>query len=338
MSTNLKSNLNAEEKLALALCSLDFDDNQKDEISELLKGITDWDRYIQLVNEHGVIALEAYNLRELRLADLLPAHVREVLDNARMKILLRNTWLTGRWKEINAILSAAGIKHVVLKGMALEHTIYRSLGLRQMTDTDILVKRDDALKAWNLLQQHGFAHEPIKSPLHKKIILEIGKHLPTLIKDGYQVEIHHRLFRKNVSNDLLPEAIDNAGEFSIDGISAYMLNKELHLKFLHEHFEYHLKTTGPHLKQYLDMVLLDPDNPPLLPDGFISRSLPHGNSSSRNKVYRDFYQRLPSSARLRYLAGDIFPSHDWMKRRYSCGALKASLLYLPRIGIVFRVI
>jgi hypothetical protein len=271
------------------------------------------------------------------LSDRVPEGVMNILENARMKTLMRNTWQTKQWKEVNDILTRAGIKHVLLKGMALEHTVYRSLGLRQMTDTDILVKREDALKTWNLLQKHGFVPEPIKSPLHKKIILEIGKHLPTLIKDDYQVEIHHRLFSENKMNDSLPEAIDNAEEFKIDGVTAHVLEKSLHLKFLQEHMDYHTDTTGPMLKLYFDILLLDPVSSPMLPQGFLNRSVPHGTSATRKKVYREFYNRLPSSARVRYLAGDIFPSLGWMKRRYNCGILKALLMYLPRLGKVFWV-
>jgi hypothetical protein len=62
-----------------------------------------------------------------------------------------------------------------------------------MNDNDILIKPDEALKAWNLLQQAGFSNEPLKSPLHKKIMTGIGKHLPSLYKEGYAIEIHHRL-------------------------------------------------------------------------------------------------------------------------------------------------
>ncbi len=120
----------------------------------------------------------------------------KVLDNGRMKSMIRNTWLAERWRKVNKILTAAGIKHVLLKGMALENTVYGAKGLRQMTDCDILVKKADALKAWLLLQENGFIPDIIKSPLHRKIIADIGKHLPTLRKDDYAVEIHHRLFRE----------------------------------------------------------------------------------------------------------------------------------------------
>jgi len=338
MLTDPQSTLQPEEKLLLALCRLDFSAQQKDEVADLLEEVSDWNRFLTLANEHGVIALEAYNLRKLGFSGLVPENVMKVLDNARMKTLMRNTWQTHQWKEVNSILSGAGIKHVLLKGMALEHTVYRSLGLRQMTDTDILVKRSDALNAWQLLQQHGFVSEPLKSPLHRKIILDLGKHLPTLIRESYQVEIHHRLFREKEKNDLLDAAIGNAKPIQIVEATAYILDKDLHLEYLRQHNEYHLTAAGSQLKLYLDFQLLHPDENVVLPPGFISNPRKEGSIGNRRKIFRDLYYSMPASSRLRFLTGEVFPSPAWLKTRHNCGTIKALLLYPRRIGKLFWVL
>ncbi len=202
--------LTPEEKLLLSLCRLDFSEEQKSEIRNLVKEVTDWDHFVSMSNNHGLIALTAYNIREIGLADLIPEGAMKILDSGRMKSMIRNAWLLSRWKQVNKILSAAGIKHILLKGMALEHTVYGAKGLRQMTDNDILLKKEDAVKAWHLLQENGFVSDMIKSNLHKKIIAEIGKHLPTLRKDDYPIEIHHKLFPESEKNKKLDEAIENA--------------------------------------------------------------------------------------------------------------------------------
>ena len=155
---------------------------------------------VRLINAHGIIALAAYNIKEAGLEKEVPADAMAALENGYRQSVVRNIWLTERWKEVNAILENAGIKHILLKGMALEHTLYGSKGLRQMTDCDIFVKHEDSLKAWYLLQKEGFSHKPLKSPLHKKI-LTAYRETPSqsLTKDGYIVEIHHKLFESEIN-------------------------------------------------------------------------------------------------------------------------------------------
>jgi hypothetical protein len=335
---DLISNLTSEEKLLLSLCRLELSGERRAESVEMMKEIADWDRFVRLANEHGVIAITAYNIRENRMADQVPDTVMKILDNARMQSMIRDTWLVQRWKEVNAILSAVGIKHVLLKGMALEHTAYGAKGLRQMTDTDILVREDDGMKSWLLLQENGFTPLNIKSPLHNKILPLIGKHLPTLLKDGYPVEIHTRLFDESEKNEILGEAIDSAVEIDIDGTRAFILSDDIHLEYLKSHLEYHIRTGGAQLRQYLDMELIRPGSAPEFPEGFISNPVQPQRRVQDKDAYVAQFHALPRGIRLRYLAGDVFPSLKWMKQRHGCGTIRALLLYPRRIGKVLWIL
>jgi hypothetical protein len=336
--TDQLSPLTVEEKLLISLCRLEFNEVQKLEITDLMKEIKDWDHFIKLVNNHGIIALTAYNIREAGLADHVPPVAMKLLENARMQNMIRNTWLIQRWKEVNKILLEVGIKHVLLKGMALEHTVYGAKGLRQMSDNDILVKKEDALKAWHLLQKHGFVSDMIKSPLHRKIITEIGKHMPTLIKDGYAVEIHHRLFYEAEKNEKLNSAIDNAVEIDIEETKAFILNEDIHLDYLKEHLHYHQVSDGSQLRLYLDMELIKPRSAPQFPDGFLANPNQPVSREQRKNAYRNYFYSLPPRVRFRFMTGDIFPSLRWMKQRYHCGTLKALLLYPGRTGKVMWLV
>lgn len=324
----------AEEKLLVSLCRLEFSKEQITELSALMKEIKDWDHFVRLVNIHGIIALTAFNIHELGIGNYIPEPSMKILDNGHIQSVIRNTWLVQRWKEVNRILSDAGIKHILLKGMALEYSIYGAKGLRQMTDNDILVKKEDALKAWLLLQKNGFRSEMIKSYLHRKIITDIGKHLPTLVKDGYAVEIHHRLFAKAEKNEKLNDAIDNAVEIAVEGTLAYILNDDIHLEYLKEHLHYHQISEESQLRLYLDLELLKPGSAPPFPDGFLAKPEQTSNMEHSKKAYRANFYSLKRGIRFRFLLGDIFPSLRWMKRRHGCGAMKAILLYPGRIGKV----
>ena len=330
--------LAAEEKLIISLCRLGFSDKQKSEINDLIKEVKNWDHFVRLANDHGIIAIVAYNIRKSELADHIPEVAMKLLDNGRMQNMVRNVWLVQRWKEINKILSESGIRHVLIKGMALEHSVYGSRGLRQMTDNDILVKKEEALVAWNLLQKHGYLPGMIKSPLHSKILTETGYHMPPLQKDGYFIEIHYRLFSEPGKNEKLNDAINNAVEIDINGTKAFILNDRDHLDFLKEHIQKHLISGLSQLMLYLDMELISPGSSPEFPEGFLSNPDQSMSLERRKTAFKVNFFSLPGSIRFRFLIGDIFPSLSWMKQRHKCGTIKAILFYPRRIGKLFWVL
>jgi hypothetical protein len=332
------SPLPVEEKLLLSLCRLNLASEKKAEITELMKEVRDWDRFVRLASDHGVIALSAYNIRQALLSGHVPPAVMKLLDDGRMLTITRNTWLTKRWKEVNMILAGAGIRHILLKGMALEHTIYGAKGLRQMTDTDILVKKDDVMKAWLLLQEHGFRSDMIKSVLHRKIITETGKHMPTLRMDGYPLDIHHRLFYEPDQNKLLNEAIDNAIAIEVEGTKAFILDDEIHLEYLKHHYLDHLASGEWQLRLYIDVELLRPGRVPTPVEEFLPGPQRQTGRIRQKEYYRIHYFALPRKVRFRYLAGDIFPSLRWMRQRHRCGTVKAMLLYPRRVGKLLWVV
>jgi hypothetical protein len=180
---NHEIDIRNEEKLLLALCRLTFSDAQKEKISELIQSVTDWEYFAQIANDHGLAALSGYNLGSLTTTSIIPVEITTILKNAHLKSLSRNTFLSETMTEVLGLLNKADIKTVLLKGMALDMTDYGNIGLRQMTDVDILIEQKRCIEARNILLQNGFESLPIKSPLHKPILAYTGKHLPSLLKN-----------------------------------------------------------------------------------------------------------------------------------------------------------
>lgn len=287
-------------------------------LCELIKGV-DWHKAIELINAHGITALAYYNIMES--GCLIPENKLKILEHGHMQSVVRNTWLTHQWKQVNTILNHEGIRHILLKGMALEHTLYGSRGLRQMNDNDILIERKNALKAWYLLQENGFKPSLLKSPLHKKILLDIGKHLPCLYKDGYAVEIHHSV-----------DPFNGAREISVSGTRAFILSEENQLNYLINHFYGHIISGHAQIRQYADIMLLDKNTSVIMPEEFIMNPDQSGN---RKAVYKNHFRSIPTGSRLRYLIGDIFPSATWMRNRYKSNWL---LYYPVRVGKIVWIL
>jgi hypothetical protein len=319
--------------LLLLLCHYPFEEKNRERLSILLSEVTDWPALVKLINAHGIIALAAYNIKEARLEKKIPAESMSFLENGYLRSIARNTWLTECWKEVDTILRKAGIEHILLKGMALEHTLYGSRGLRQMNDNDILIKHEESIVAWQLLQKEGFTVEPLKSPLFRKIRAHINQHLPTLYKNGYAIEIHDKLFenRKTEGKSICDPFIDTL-EIIIADSKALILSKELHLMYLIRHFEGHTIAGDCQLRLYNDIILLDRYNSLEMPDSFISDPMQGNKKEFRIAAYKARISSISPKYRFPFIIGDTFPSLVWMQKRYNCSVVKAVLRYPLRIG------
>jgi hypothetical protein len=325
--------------LLLLLARYPYDKSDRERMSELLGEVQDWDLLVNLVNNHGIIALAAYNIKEAKLEELVPVKAMAILENGLMQSMVRNVWLTERWKEVNEILNNARIKHILLKGMALEHTIYGALGLRQMTDNDILIRREEAIKAWDLLQEYGFGLILSKSPLHRKIMMDIHKHLPALYRDGYSLEIHSALPGERFSDAKEYNRIfDEAPEISVNGTKAYSLPEEVQIEYLIKHHLGHQHAGDCQIRTFIDIKLLDPGNEIEFPDDHIYEPDQSYKRSYKRAAYRKRVAEMKLQHRLLFLAGDVFPSVEWMKQRYRCSAVKTILFYPHRMGKILWVI
>ena len=325
--------LSTMKNLLFLLAQYPSDLSKRDRLEELISEVQNWKETTTLINAHGIIALAWYNIREARLETLIPEEIRQILENGYRQSVVRNLWLKERWKEVSDILGNAGIKHILLKGMALEHTIYEGKGLRQMTDNDILIRKDEAVRAWDLLRKNGFSILTPKSKLHMRIMKELSNHLPTLYKDGYALEIHVSLFPHNDPyHDITSDLPAIGREIEIDGKKACVLNDKVHRRYLVSHFLRHANAGECQFRTYADILLLPGDAAPGFQDEFLLQPDRKNISGYRQAAYRDRVKFISPEYRLPFLLGDIFPSVEWMKERYKCGSLKAMIYYPHRLG------
>jgi hypothetical protein len=248
-------NIRNEEILLLGLCRLTFSNEQAAKIRDLAGTISDWKYFVNLANEHGVVALACHNLEQLGLISIISAEEVSVLKNALMRNLSRNIFHTEAISSVLAILNKENIKTVILKGLALEITIYGNQGLRQMTDVDILLERKECIRARKILIANGFTSLPVKSIFHKMIVADAGKHLPSLLKNGTSVEIHHKLF--GGSNNILTKLLmQNSYKILIKDQVAYIPDPQLFFLYLVKHLYLHEMNNESQLRLYTDLVVL----------------------------------------------------------------------------------
>lgn len=244
-----------EENLLLGLCRLEFSEENLNKIKSLVAAVRDWDYFSRLANIHGVAALIEHNLEKYNFLSGIPDLVVNYLKNTLMISLSRNTFNTESMREVLQLLNKANIKTVILKGMALENSVYGNSGLRQMSDIDILIDREKCIKAREILMRNGYLSLPVKSFFHKFILDYLGKHLPSLIKNGTSVEIHHDLF--GGSNNPLTQMLYNSSyAVEIKGEKAWFPQPQIFFLYLVKHLWMHELNNESQLRLYTDLVIL----------------------------------------------------------------------------------
>jgi len=244
-----------EEILLLELCRLEFTQEQINRINSLIPVITDWKYFTDLTNDHGVSALVWHNLEKNQLNSGIPTEVNMFLRGALMRSMSRNAFNTESMAEVLRLLNKEKIKTVILKGLALENSVYGNSGLRQMNDVDILIDREECIKARNILVSNGYVSRPVKSFFHKFILPYYGKHLPSLDKNGTSVEIHHELFggRDNRTTKML---YDGSYEGEIKGEKAWFPEPQIFFLYLIKHLYMHEMNNESQLRLYTDLVVM----------------------------------------------------------------------------------
>ncbi|HLN20212.1 MAG TPA: nucleotidyltransferase family protein [Bacteroidales bacterium] len=241
-----------EELLLIALCRLDFSAEQSEAAKALSAKVTDWEYFVKLANEHGISSLVHHNLEKLGLTGPMPEKELAFLKNANMLSMARNAAMMGM---LSKAVSDTKLKTVLLKGAALELIVYGNNGLRQMSDIDLLLTKEDCMKAYRLLQEKGFKPLEIKSVFHRSIISYIGKHLPSLIRGGMSVELHHRLFDEEDEN-LTSLLYESSKPFDLSGVTVYLPDLAVFFLYLVKHLDSHELTNESQLRLHADLVVL----------------------------------------------------------------------------------
>jgi hypothetical protein len=248
------SEIKNEEILLTHLCRISFNQEQKQKLREIVEGVSSWKYFSFLANKHGISALVYNNLNTLNLLSVLPAENSAFLKNALLTNITRNISLYNSLEKTLEILNRENIKTVLLKGIALEILIYENCGLRLMSDADVFISEEDSIKAYNILLNAGFKAMPLKSFLHRSIIMYIGKHLPTLIRNDFAFEIHHNLFGRD--NTLNYSIRTSCAEIKVNNQKAYIPTPRCLFLYSVKHIHIHELNNEFQLKSYADLVIL----------------------------------------------------------------------------------
>lgn len=175
----------------------------------------DWGKFLDLVRQHGV-AHPARAGVERSGVDLVPVEVRRALERQVLEVRSVNVLLLDRLQKVAAILEAAGVEFLALKGPALLGLLYRDLGERPMTDLDLLVRRGDLARALEALEAAGLdvpkgGERRFWERSYHHIALGMGRGMPVSVEVHWDLELRERYPIP------LERVWSEAAEFSVGG-------------------------------------------------------------------------------------------------------------------------
>jgi hypothetical protein len=138
----LKLNLSPEERLLIACARRCLPPVQRNGLNTLVASPLRWDRVVYQAQWYGITALVFHHLRGLESRDMVPAQAMGQLKATYLANWAKNTHSRAELRRVLDVLKEQEIPVILLKGAALAEAVYGDVGLRPMSDLDLLVPEE----------------------------------------------------------------------------------------------------------------------------------------------------------------------------------------------------
>lgn len=148
--------LSPEDRLLLYCARTEIDEGTAWEVRELLNGEPDWGYLLAAAIRHAIPQLLYHNLKAIGVERAVPPGVLGRLEQMYYANVLRHLRFSRALEEVLRAFKEMDIEAIVLKGMALATQVYPVAALRQCGDIDVLVRKEDLLRAEKVLLSLGY--------------------------------------------------------------------------------------------------------------------------------------------------------------------------------------
>ncbi len=170
-----------------------------------------WQDLIPLADLHKVVAALPSSLADLGVLQQIPSDVADLLNAVHDLNSERNRHITAQGLDVLSILEKSGVQGLPVKGLAYEIIgLHTPPGVRLFGDIDILVSKEEAARAFEILVGHGYSPASDASTSER-----FDHHLPLLRPPPESdliapVEVHFRLGRERHLHLLSPQKVIQA--------------------------------------------------------------------------------------------------------------------------------
>jgi predicted small metal-binding protein len=162
------------------------------------------------------------------------------LQEAYRRTASQNATLFREAARFLRVLDEEGIQTLVLKGGALALAYYRDLGLRPMSDLDVLVRAEAAVSASDALERCGWSPARAVTPAYLAVThAELFRD-----RDGHRCDLHWRLFGTGGDAGADTALWSAAVPLAIEGIPTRTLSPADHLLHVCVHGTRWARTPG----------------------------------------------------------------------------------------------
>ncbi|MBU4376098.1 MAG: nucleotidyltransferase family protein [Candidatus Omnitrophica bacterium] len=177
-----------------------------------IKQDIDWTAVLSAAISYKIEPLIYYELnKRYGINSSLPSPVINALTSYYEKTLKKNTLLWQEFCRITDTLREKEIDYLPLKGIILIKTVYSNIGIRKMSDIDILIRSKDVDVVTNDLLRLGYKKIRDDAKNHYTYIND------TISNDKIEVDVHTK-FRYGVDKNSLPSEIwQKKKSYTIDG-------------------------------------------------------------------------------------------------------------------------
>jgi len=246
--------LSLEDKLILSGAKFNPDKNDLEQMGKLIRLVKDWEYFAEQAIHNGLGPVIYKNFSVNNLSANIPSDIFSKFKQSYYRSLSRNMVLYDHFKNVIKAITAEGIEVIALKGIYLSEAIYRDIGLRQMTDIDLLVKKEDAEKCRNILIKIGHVNTELDTAEFMKDFL-YQKHLPPLVKNGVSVELHThvQIEYSDIAIDI-DDYWNRSFKMQIAGVDVNILSHEDLIQHLCLHIDEHFDDGKPQLYSLMDIA------------------------------------------------------------------------------------
>jgi hypothetical protein len=217
-----------------------------------LKDISDWKPILQKAIDTHLAPILHKTFSGLNIQ--IPTDINNGFQNAYNQVIVRNIVLQKEFKDFAKVLNEHQIPLVPLKGIYLSEIIYKDLGLRHLSDIDVLIREQHLDQVCELMKNNGWS---VKAILRRSSLEDeefTHAHPYSLIKKHVTIELHTHLYSGNQGANISKEELwnDTRSEQFL-GVEIRQFSNEMLLQHLCLHLHKHLFGTELKVLSFCDI-------------------------------------------------------------------------------------